>query len=128
LVDVAAWYAKSLVMLADCVLVWALEEAVHVAVGVVVELDLPDPVLVRDALLCADGYLLESLLRELKVFVKVHELGHCLSSCQLSVHDGCREAGQEMAAPLAAGIAREAGHPVDVRLSGEVLTPGLGDS
>jgi hypothetical protein len=128
LMDVAAWHAKSVVMLADRVLVWRLKEAVHIAVGVVVELDLPHPVLVRDALLCGDGYLLESLPRELKVFVKVHEPGHCSSSCQMSMCDGCRDAGQEMAALLAAGIACEAGRPVGVRLSGEVLAPGRGDS
>lgn len=128
LMYVAAWHAKSVVMAADRVLVWPLKEAVHIAVGVVVELDLPHPVLVRDALLCGDGYLLESLRREPKVFVKVHEPGHCLSSWQVSLSDGCREAGQEMASLLAAGIACEAGHPVGVRLSGEVLAPCRGDS
>jgi hypothetical protein len=74
LVDVAAGHAKGVVMLAGCVLVWALKRAVHLAVGVVEKLDLPYSVLVRDMLLCAAGYLLDSLLRELQVFVKIHEL------------------------------------------------------
>jgi hypothetical protein len=42
-------------------------------------------------------------------------------------HDRCGEASQEMPAPLVSGNTREASHPVDVRSSDEVLTPGRGD-
>jgi hypothetical protein len=39
----------------------------------------------------------------------------------MSVYNGCREAGQETAAPRVSGTPRSASHPVGLGLSDEVL-------
>ncbi len=60
-------------VVADGLLVRALEEAVDLAVGVVVELDLPHAELVGGAVPRPLGYLLDGFGGQLEVVVVVHE-------------------------------------------------------
>lgn len=70
MVHVAAGDAQRLVMPADRLLIRAFQEAVDLAVGVVVTLDLPHADLVGGADPRACGYLLDGLGRELQVIVE----------------------------------------------------------
>src|SRR5258708_992603 len=76
LVHLAAWHAQCLVMVADRLLVRSFQEAVDLAVGVVVQVKLPYAELVSSTSPGAFGYLPDSLRRELQVVMEIHELGH----------------------------------------------------
>jgi hypothetical protein len=75
LVHVAAGDARRLVMCADRLLVRAFQEAVDLAVGVVVTLDLPHAELVGSAGPCPGGYLVDGLGGELRVIAEIDEPG-----------------------------------------------------
>ena len=76
LVNVAARDAERLVVFADRVLVRPFEQAVDLAVGVVVKLDLPDAELVGGALPCSLRDLVDAFGGKLQVIVEVHEPRH----------------------------------------------------
>jgi len=63
-------------MLADRLLVRTFEQAVHLAVGIVEQLDLPNAKLVRHSVARSLRYLVDGLLRKLKVIVVIHEPWH----------------------------------------------------
>src|SRR5215470_2564627 len=75
-VDGPAVDAERGVVLADRVFVGPVEQAVHLAVGVVVQLDLPDAELVRPLVAGVVGDLRDRLWRQLEVCVEIHEPGH----------------------------------------------------
>ena len=76
LVHLAAGDADRLVVLADRVLVRALQQAVDLPVGVVLQLDLPDAELVGRAVPRALGDLLDGVGGQLQILVEIHEPGH----------------------------------------------------
>jgi len=53
-----------------------LEEAIDLTTRIVKELDLTNAELVGLLVLCVLGDLLDRLIRELQIFVKIHESGH----------------------------------------------------
>src|SRR5205823_11692249 len=67
------------VVLADRVLVRPVEQAVHLAVGVVVQLDLADAELVRPLVAAVVGDLRDGFGRQLEVGVEIHEPWHVSS-------------------------------------------------
>src|SRR6267154_6795443 len=75
-VDGPAVHAERGVVLADRVLVRPVEQAVHLAVGVVVQLDLADAELVRPLVAGVVGDLRDGLGRQLEVGMEIHEPGH----------------------------------------------------
>src|SRR5690242_10962079 len=91
LVHVTAGNPERGVMLADRVLVRPVQQAVHVAVGVVVELDLAHAELVGLRVAGVLGDLLDRLRGQLQVLVKVHVPGHGKPSCRESRM--CRRTG-----------------------------------
>lgn len=72
----AAGNVQRCVMPADRIFVRCLQEAVDLAVRVVIQLDLPYAELIANAVPCSLGYLLDGLRRELQVVVVIHESGH----------------------------------------------------
>jgi len=78
LVDLAARDTDRLVVPADGVLVRALQEAINLAVRVVVELDLPDAELVGGARPCPLRDLVDVFRRKLQVIVEIHEPRHVI--------------------------------------------------
>jgi hypothetical protein len=78
LVHFAARHAESLVMFADRVLVRTFEQAVDLAVGIVVQLDLPHAELVGRAFPCSLRDLLNSFSRKFEVIVEIHESRHAV--------------------------------------------------
>src|SRR6516165_11203104 len=64
------------VMPSDRVFVRRLQEAVDLAVGVVIQLNLPHAELIANAIPRSLGYLLDGPRRELQVVVVIHEPGH----------------------------------------------------
>jgi hypothetical protein len=77
-VRVTAGDAERRVMVADRLLARALQEAVNLAVGVVIELDLPHAELVGSPVPRSLGYLVDGFLRQLQILVKIHEPGHVI--------------------------------------------------
>src|ERR1035438_8347467 len=75
-VHVAAGDVQRLVMLADRLLIRAFQEAIDLAVGVVVKLNLPHTELVGSAVPRSLGYLVDGFLRQLQVLVEIHESRH----------------------------------------------------
>src|SRR5258708_10906815 len=73
-------------MLADRLLVGALQEAVDLAVGVVVELNLPHTELIGSAVPRSLGYLIDGFLRQLQVLVEIHEPRHAVPPRHASRH------------------------------------------
>src|ERR1017187_3612773 len=67
---------QRLVMLADCLLVRPVEEAVTLAVGVVIELNLPYTELVGSSVPRSLGYLVDGFVWQLQVLVEIHESRH----------------------------------------------------
>src|SRR5215469_1828662 len=63
-------------MPANRLLVWTLQKAVDLAIGVVVQLDLPHAELVGSALACPLGYLLDGIRRKHQIIVEIHESRH----------------------------------------------------
>src|ERR1700683_2546577 len=76
-VHVTARDIQCLVMLADCFLVRAVQQAVNLALGVVVKLDLPHAELVDDTVPRSLSYLVDGFVRKLQIIVVIHEPGHC---------------------------------------------------
>src|ERR1039458_2168978 len=72
-------------MLADRVLVRTLQEAVDLAVGVMVKLDLPYTEVVGGALARSLRYLVDRFLRQLQVVVKIHEPRHAVPPSSASL-------------------------------------------
>src|SRR6266700_7348909 len=90
-VDGPAVQAERGVVLADRVLVRPVEQAVHLAVGVVVQLDLADAELVRTLVAGVVGDLRDGLGRQLEIGVIVHEPGHVSSPYRRAVTGPGRE-------------------------------------
>jgi hypothetical protein len=67
-------------MPANCLLVRSVQQAVHFAVAVVKQLNLPHSELISGAVLRPLGYLFDGLRRKLQVIVVVHEPGHVIPS------------------------------------------------
>src|ERR1700722_8926601 len=65
-------------MSADGLFVWPLKQAVHLAPGVVVQLDLADAELVGFLVAGVLGDLSDGLWRQFQIFVKVHEQSHVM--------------------------------------------------
>src|ERR1700728_291199 len=63
-------------MVADGLLIRSFQEAVDLAVGVVIKLNLPHAELVGCAVPRSLGYLVDGILRQLQVLVAVHEPRH----------------------------------------------------
>src|SRR6266568_3369597 len=80
-VDDAAVHAERGVMLADRIFVGPVEQAVHLAFGVVEQLNLPDAELVRPLVAGVVGDLRDRLGGQLEVLVEIHEPGHVGPSC-----------------------------------------------
>src|SRR6266568_6446323 len=78
-VDGPAVHSDSGVVLADRVLVRPVEQAVHLAVGVVVQLDLAHAELVRPLVAGVVGDLRDGFGRQLEIGVEIHEPGHVSS-------------------------------------------------
>jgi hypothetical protein len=72
-VHVAAGNVKGIMVLADRLLIRAFQEAIDLAVGVVVELNLPHAELVGGAVPRSLGYLVDGILRQLEILVEIHE-------------------------------------------------------
>jgi hypothetical protein len=70
-VHVTAGDVERRVMLADRLLVRAFQEAVDLAVGIVLKLDLPHAELVGGAVPCSLGYLVDGFRRQLQVIVEI---------------------------------------------------------
>ena len=77
LVDVAAGDAEGGVVAADGFFVGAVEQAVNLAFGVVVELELADAELVGASVAGVVGDLVDRVGGQLQIRVEVHETGHC---------------------------------------------------
>src|SRR3984885_5924549 len=73
---VAAGNIEGLMMVADGLLVRSFQEAIDLAVGVVVELNLPHAELVGGAVPRSLGYLVDGILRQLQILMEVHEPWH----------------------------------------------------
>jgi hypothetical protein len=84
-VHVAAGDAQRLVMLADCVLIRAFQEAINLAVRVVVELNLAHTKLVGRAFARSLGYLVDGFLGSFRSSWKSMKLGMWRSGCSLIV-------------------------------------------
>jgi hypothetical protein len=76
LVYVAAGDPERFMMVANGLGVGSLEEAVDVAIGIVIQLNLTYAELVSFSVPGVRRDLVDSLCRELQVVVEVHELGH----------------------------------------------------
>src|SRR6185437_14937097 len=76
--NLATRHVEGGVVLADRLLVRAVEQAVHLAVCVVVQLELRDAELVGFLLTRPPRELSDCLFRELQVVVVVHETRHCV--------------------------------------------------
>jgi len=72
----ATWDSNGLMVLPHCFSVRCLKQAVHLAVRIVKKLYLANTKLVRLLLLRILRDLLDRLIRELQIIVKIHELGH----------------------------------------------------
>src|SRR5258708_9390733 len=73
-------------MLADRLLIGALQEAIDLAVGVVVQLNLPHTELIGSAVPRSLGYLIDGFLRQLQVLVEIHEPRHAVPPRHASRH------------------------------------------
>ena len=76
LVDVSARHAQRGVVLADGLFVWPVQQAVHLAAGVVVQLDLAHAELIGPGVAGVIGDLRDGLGGQLQILVKVHESCH----------------------------------------------------
>jgi len=123
-VHVAAGNAEGGVVLADGVLVRPFQQAVHLAFGVVVQLDLADAELVDPAVAGVGGDLRDGLGGQLEVLVKVHELWHvivlsCGGLMPWRLARGrprpCQRAGQGVQQPAAGPEVGGAGRDVPAR-------------
>src|SRR5262249_1553465 len=76
LMNITTWDIESRVMLADRFLVRSFEQAIHLAVGVVEQLDLADAEFVCYPVARSLRYLIDGLLRKFQVIVIVHEPRH----------------------------------------------------
>src|SRR5262252_3028942 len=111
LVDVAARHAQGGVVLADGLFVRPVQQAIHLAPRVVVELDLAHTELVGPGVAGVVGDLRDGLGGQLQILVKVHESCHDMLLRSMSVM---------VSAPAgsgAAGPARPAGDTACLRSS-----------
>src|SRR5439155_23650786 len=92
-VDGPAIHAERGVVLADRVLVRPVEQAVHLTVGVVVQLNLANAELVRPLVAGVVGDLRDGLGRQLEVGVEIHEPGHVRSPSVRPVTGSSQPAG-----------------------------------
>jgi hypothetical protein len=81
--DVAAGHPQRGVVLADGLLIRPVEEAVHLAPGVVVQLDLAHAELIGCAVAGVIGDLCDGLGGQLQILVKVHEPRHDMLLCSM---------------------------------------------
>jgi AcrR family transcriptional regulator len=81
--DVAAGHPQRGVVLADGLLVRPVEEAVHLAPGVVVQLDLAHAELIGRAVAGVIGDLRDGLGGQLQILVKIHEPRHDMLLCSM---------------------------------------------
>src|SRR5258708_6729877 len=85
-VHVPARNVKRRVLLADRLLIGALQEAIDLAVGVVVQLNLPHTELIGSAVPRSLGYLIDGFLRQPQVLVEIHEPRHAVPPRHASRH------------------------------------------
>jgi hypothetical protein len=107
LVDVPAGNAERLVVMTYGVGIGSFKEAVHLPFRIMEELDLTDPEFVGFVILRFSRYLLDRILREYEIIVKVHELWHWVPLPVwpkilnvLSIHVQKREPTSHRARPL----------------------------
>jgi hypothetical protein len=76
LVDLAAIHAECGMVIAHGLGIRRIQEAVHLAIRVMEQLDLPDAELIGCAVMSTLGNAVDCFLRQFQVRVKVHELRH----------------------------------------------------